>query len=179
MDLSLTNISTIKELSSIVHSFITAFAIILGALVAYFKFIKIKEYDWNLQLNIGHEILPYHIENTKVLSLKIGLCNVGKVPIRPNKEYGCVIKIKELPQNINLREPIDWHSNSWEEIFKYDIMEQYVNDPFPYEISPGCEERELISTVLPVGHLVLVEVKFIPDVENKGYISTFALITIK
>ena len=178
MDLALSNISTINDMSSIAHSLITASAVILGAIVAYFKFIKIKEYDWNLQLNIGHEILPYHVENSKVLSLKIGLCNVGKVPIRPNKENGCMITIKELPQNIRQGEPIDWCFNSGEEIFMYDIMKQYVDDSCQYEISPGCEERELISTFLPIGHLVLVEVKFNPDIKNKGYISTFALIAI-
>lgn len=157
------NLDTLMKLMSATADLMTILAIIVGAVWAWYRFLRRRENVWNLQIDCKPSFAPYG-DNLQLLTVYILLSNIGQVRLLPIKN-GCWFSLKKLPEDSAAGSTPHW--NEGETILdKYDVIikanpnhyEEYIEDD--YWLEPGARYEEVVNVVVPKDITVMAEAGF-------------------
>lgn len=154
------DLQQISKIVEILNQILTALAIVVGGIWAYWNFVLKRTGVWNLQLTIVPQVIPY-LKDKRLLVINVTLKNVGKVKITPGPS-GCRVSVRKLSRNLGLGKQLEW-KEAKKIIDSVDVLRHYRDggrEYSNYEIEPNCEYHELETLVVSKGDLLNIEVKF-------------------
>lgn len=126
---------------------------------ALWSLVVTRAWVWNLQISVQPK--DYAYGSLRLLVLRIGLKNIGKVRISPSPN-GCRITVREIPSGKNIGTRLE-PAAGLILLPEVDILRTWWRDDIGYanyEIEPGCEYHEILNVVVEPGKLLEVKVVF-------------------
>jgi hypothetical protein len=148
-----TPLSTTKTVVDIINTSVTALAIVVGGIWAYFKFVKGRTYRMRTQTNLSGE---WRLLNGRhLLHVQITVKNIGASKVKLTQE-GTGLRVKILPSSTTMedRGPVSWRRfGTFEVLLEHEWIEpeETISD-------------ELLISLSELGpQSVLLEVRLVLD----------------
>lgn len=157
------NVEAIARILSALADLITIIAVIVGAIWAWYRFLRRRENVWNLQLDCRPTFTTYG-DKLKLLTAYIELHNIGQVRISPIKN-GCWFSLKKITLDGVAGSTPHWSDGEFI-LENYDVIinanpnhyREYKEDD--YWLEPGAKYEEVVNVVVPQDTTLMAEVGF-------------------
>jgi hypothetical protein len=146
----------LKTIAEVINNLVIAISIIVGAIWAYYKFIKERPLASRLEMDFSHKIL--HIrEDYLIVCLEVISKNIGSTRIEP-KSCEVQVRLLDITDNGRLERMLIWEAN---------LVPPADADSIWY-IEPN--EMDFRTTIFSVGQAdraLLIEAEFIYNYSHK------------